>query len=167
MPKIIGTSAGGGLGAPIAYSNMENTSGISGIRGIIKTANETVNNSTVMQDDDALVIAVEANARYSFLLMLSIQIKAASDFKYQFTVPASTTLVGQMSPDASSDASSDLTAATVFLVAGNKTLLILTYGRLITASTAGNCQLQWAQNTAAVEDTIVEQGSFIQILRLS
>ena len=153
--------------AAIAYSKLQNTSGISGMRGIVKTVDEDVNNSTTMQDDDALLLAVEANARYEMLIILRVTIRAASDFKFQFTVPASATIEGHASSTVQNNPVFDLTTAQTITV----TALIQTFIRyaatITTAGTAGNVTLQWAQNTAAIEDTTVKNGSLLIIRRLA
>jgi hypothetical protein len=40
-------------------------------------------------------------------------------------------------------------------------------GLLIMGGTAGNLQVQWAQNAAAVEDTILKTGSTLELLKTS
>src|SRR5574341_1924364 len=57
-----------------------------------KTADESVTSSTTLQDDDHLVIAVEANTNYFIEAFLIYDGDAAGDFKFTFSVPAGATL---------------------------------------------------------------------------
>ena len=153
--------------AALAYSKMQNTSGILGMRGIVKTADETVNNSTVMQNDDALVIAVEANARYGMMIILRCTFLAASDFKFQFTLPAGASIPGHSSSAPQTNTELDLTTAQVQTVTSTSQAFVRYHAIITTSSTAGDVQLQWAQNTAAVEDTVVKASSYLLIWRLA
>jgi hypothetical protein len=57
-----------------------------------KTANETVNNSSVLQNDDVLLVPVEANVVYLAHLHMLYLSQVAAAFKYGFTFPAGATL---------------------------------------------------------------------------
>ena len=153
--------------AAIAYSKMQNTSGISGIRGVVKTADEIVNNSSTMQDDNELLVAIEANGRYEMLIVLRCTMLATSDFKFQFTVPTGTTMAGASSGASQIGAELDLTTTQSQNVTST-TQAYLRYFAIITAgSTAGNVTLQWAQLLATVEDTVVKASSYLLLRRLA
>ena len=133
----------------------------------MKSASETVNTSDVLQNDDALLFAVTANQECTFTFTALIDIKAASDFKYTFTVPSGAIILGfegtvhwRDGAAVAADVGQDLTAigtmttsspSTNFLLSGEAVVLV--------GANAGNVQFQWAQNTSTAEDTIVRLGS--------
>lgn len=129
-----------------------------------KTANETVNNSAVLQNDDELSWAVVASGVYRLELHLIYDTGTTPDLKIGWTFPAGLTMVwGGIYAD---------TAGAVALVSGNIQTTAQSIGGagaaairgahfwgIVTVSTAGTLQLQWAQDTANATDTIVRAGS--------
>ncbi len=59
----------------------------------IKTADETVNNSTTMQDDDDLKHTVKANTSYTFKLIAYFISASTPDIKSNFTGPSGSTIM--------------------------------------------------------------------------
>ena len=57
-----------------------------------KTSDETVNNSTTLQNDDQLALAVEANATYWLSMRLIMSSGTTPDFKMLFTFPSGLTM---------------------------------------------------------------------------
>src|SRR5262245_12791739 len=53
-----------------------------------KTSDETVNNSTTLQNDDNLLLAVTANEIWQFKLCILYNSSTAADFKMAFTFPS-------------------------------------------------------------------------------
>lgn len=138
-----------------------------------KTANETINNSAVLQNDDALVLAVEANSTYLVDLRLIINSNTTADFKMTFTVPA-----GASGSVHYFEGSTPSTAAAVLQGPGSITgtaafsgiaadQIVLVQGVLVVAGTAGNLQLQWAQNTANPSNTIVGSNSYLMLTKVA
>jgi hypothetical protein len=135
-----------------------------------KTANETVNNSAVLQDDDHLLLPLAANEVWEFEIILRLAIKAASDFQYTLTVPAG-----------ASGGFSDLTrlavvasaienafaAAVSYSVAADQQNIVVIKGIVINGANAGNLQLRWAQLGAVAENTIVLANSCMIAHRLA
>lgn len=139
---------------------------------VLKTADETVNNSTTMQNDDQLLISVEANITYDFFLRLIVNTNATADFKMQFTGPAGATMSTQAytgsNPDTAASAlqgpTNNLTTVAAFSgVAADQVLII--QGFLAVSATAGTLQLQWAQNTLNVSNTSVKANSYMWLQR--
>src|SRR5215472_8894872 len=62
--------------------------------GVVKPTDQSVTSSTVLVNDNALVIPVVANANYKFDLYLDFEggTSGSSDIKFTWTVPASTTM---------------------------------------------------------------------------
>ncbi len=139
---------------------------------IRKTANETVNNSTTLQDDNHLFAALAANEIVFFSALIIHVGNATADFKLAWTVPAGATLRWSM-PNARVSAAEILAGASVEIGSGvaiscqgsTSRLGQLVHGLVRNAATPGNLQLQWAQNTAAVVDTIVQLDSFFTVWR--
>jgi len=126
----------------------------------VKSADETIDTSTVMQNDDELVVAVQANTTYKFVLILMINSVAAADFKWQMALPAGASgdsINGIHRQDAFVSIT-DITASHTLTSNAVDEAIVVT-GRIIIAGTAGNAQLQWAQNTSNAGDTTVLQGA--------
>lgn len=147
-------------------------------RAAYKTANEVVNNSATLQDDNELVFPLEASAIYEFSLYASYDASTAADVKFAFAVPSGATLsVGQMGPfTAATGNSGSVTYASGTTSgappanaggAGVGTRIAYTArGTVKTSTTAGNLQLQWAQANADASDTTVYAGSVLRVERI-
>jgi len=140
------------------------------IKMIRKTADEAVNNSTVLQNDDHLFFSVGVNEVWEFLLYLQIQSENDGagnypNFKTTFSIPAAATL-SRLPPYH--------TIATVLLsnLNGTGTIVLAEAGLAAPCSywarfiytggaNAGTVQFQWAQNTARVADSKVLTNSYI------
>lgn len=140
----------------------------------VKTADETVSNSTVLQNDDHLSFAVGASQRWHFRLIARVSdvtIGDASGFKFAFTVPAAATIYGAyhtMGATEPAARSTDFTVASS-LWAGSSTFdVVLSIDAFVTVgANAGTVQFQWAQVAAFVETTRVYAGGAIVATRLS
>jgi Hemagglutinin repeat len=142
---------------------------------VIKGADETVTSSTTLQNDDALFLPVIANATYLFKCYLNFEggTGGSSDIKWQWGVPASATLrydgVYQRSDGTNIVGSTFIGTQTVAgRTQGAATLCgAIMDGTLVMAGTAGNIQLQWAQNTSSGTGTIVHAQSYLALWRIS
>lgn len=144
-----------------------------------KTADETVNNSAVMQDDDHLVIAVGANETWRIQGLLHVATGLTPDFKAQFTVPAGATYLGMFFGSTTSASAGNLNsmarglslaaaaAADLGGVGTGFTLPVVVSGVLVVGGTAGNLTLQWAQNTQDASDTKVLTNSWLEARRVA
>jgi len=146
-----------------------------------KTADEIVNNSTSLQNDDHLVLAVAADSVYIVEAFLIYRANVSADFKLAFTWPASATMsFGSIGGDldagggdnntvklqARQRATSGSTTLTYASIGtGSETSLRVT-GLLITGATAGNLQLKWAQNTAHASDAILMEDSWLSLRKV-
>lgn len=138
-----------------------------------KTAEtQVVNNSTTLVNDDALIIAMQINARYVLQGLVVVDTGTTSDFKAAWTVPAGGaigkwTLVGQ---DASSNFNrGSISAATAVTIAGagiGTFIYIPVCAIVTTAGTAGNLTFQWAQNTVEAVNTRVKTDSWLTLTRV-
>lgn len=135
---------------------------------ITKQVAETVNNSTVLQDDDELFFAVAANTDYEFEFTLFTSTNPAADFKLQLTGPAAPTFILTIASYYHPNGNTAAEVATAFSTVaiftsdtGNDGMIKIT-GTLYNGANAGTVQLQWAQNTAFVGNTQVRKGSTIR-----
>ena len=137
------------------------------VNAVIKTADETVNNSNALQNDNELLFAVGVNSEWIFQIKIGYISAAAADIKFAITIPAAATLAWTQSTylDVAGSAAAGAwvtasgTSAVSIGAAADRGITIS--GSVITAGTAGNVQLQWAQSTADVSDTKVLLGSHI------
>lgn len=150
--------------------------GISKIELVRKTVDEIVNNSTTLQNDDVLKVALAANEAASFLFQIFSESSAVADIQYAITVPAGATLIWSkasgvgVSPTGGVQPFTTITAsgtaqADVGAGAGDKRAVTI-IGTVVNGATAGDLQLQWAQNTAEVSDTKVFANSILLAFRV-
>ena len=141
-----------------------------------KTATESVTSSTTLQNDDELLVSVEANTTYVMELFMAYDGATGGDIKIGFTVPASTTgrliAAGLTSTAAaySDDQTSTGTLATVYsfgAVGTGTDAGVLLKGVVVTAGTAGTLQVQWAQLASSGTATRVFSSSYLALRRVA
>lgn len=137
---------------------------------VVKAADETVNNSAALQDDDELFAPVGASQTYIFEALLSY-IAAASatpDIKFAFTIPAGATLLwsGVGGGGSASEQTETASAAAKSWAATTALASVHVRGIVVVGGTAGELQLQWAQNVATAEDTDLKANSWLRIRRV-
>lgn len=141
-----------------------------------KTADENVNNSTTLQNDDHLVFPVAANEVWAFSAFLYFTIASGDPgFKWTFTVPASCTGWYQSVDGNANVGSGAVAAASNVAIASTLTkaytgltsFLVTLKGVVINSSTAGSVQFQWAQNSAVASNLTLKLGSYIDLKRLA
>lgn len=144
---------------------------------VVKSGNEAVNNSTALQDDNHLLFPVAANETVIFQLNVKFVEDGATDadIKIAFTGPAGVA-DGQLVPINGikvNEADSIVLqgainiggASAIAFGASTASRYAHCMGFIQNGATAGNCTIQWAQNTAQTHDTIVQAGSSIMIWR--
>jgi len=151
-------------------------------RYVEKGANQSVTNSATMVDDNELFLAVDANATYMVkcLVIGSSAANAAGDLKLTFGFPAGAVVMATVQgPNnvalaAGSSADGEFVARNAlsdasFLPVGVSTSAvgIIIVGRAITAATAGNLRLRWAQNAANASATTVNARSYLTVTRVA
>lgn len=136
-----------------------------------KTADEVVNNSSTLQNDNHLSWPVAANAVYEMRLELVYVTGTTPDIKFGWTYPSGLTMVWQhRGTDLSGNVAfrGNYNAATVLGIGGTTFEEYVTLTGLITvSSTAGTLQLQWAQSTANASDTTLRSGSYGILTRIA
>ncbi len=134
---------------------------------IFKVADETVNGSATLQNDDELLVPVTANQKWIFTLFLLFDSGTTPDIKVKWSAPSGATMqwgVGDGSPQAVQSVTSEVAPAGAG--AGTAQMLVFS-GEITIGSNGGNVQLQWAQNTSDASDTKVLAGSWIHAVKVS
>lgn len=138
---------------------------------IFKTADETVNGSNTLQNDDELILSITAGQRLAFEGKLVYFSGTTPDFKYQITGSATPTFYyahhHAIVPGGTSFASVVISEAPD--ATGLQQLTNISggvgfafFGGVVYSSSAVSLTIQWAQNTANASDTIVYAGSYIR-----
>lgn len=119
---------------------------------------QLTSNSTVFQNITDMILPLAANQVWRFAMTLISLSTVAADFKFQFTVPAGAVLFfstgGYTAGGVYIASQASIAAATTINLDGNGiNIATEIYGTVICGGTAGNLQLQAAQQTATVETT--------------
>jgi len=138
-----------------------------------KAADQTINNSIVLQDDNDLSFVVPANSIWLFEARLKcISVTTTPDLNVQFAVPAGAAVecyadieVGTLTNIRRGIV--PINGASAFqrdLI--NAAEVIRLWGQYIGAAAGGTFQLQWCQKVATVEDTKVLTNSTLWAMRV-
>lgn len=146
---------------------------------VVKSADESVTSSTVLQDDDELLVAVVANAVYMVEATVFVTGATAGDVKVTFALPASATgvigLAGQILAGASSDDWHRMNTVIDFVtpdfmnfgvISTTQPQPVTVAGSIFTGASAGTLQMQWAQNASSGTATVVKKGSWLRVTRV-
>ncbi len=142
---------------------------------VVKAADESVTSSTTLQDDNHLILALEANATYVVegALFYDGQFNAGN-LKLTWSLPASATIYWAPNAPATGGAAAYASQATT---SGN--LSVGTYGTggtkttasisatVTTAGTAGSMTLRWAQDTSSATATTIYAKSWLRAIRIA
>jgi hypothetical protein len=146
-----------------------------------KTANQSVSSAstgTTLINDTALLVALPAAGIFGFALDIFYDGPDAGDIKFAFTAPALATgtygVHAISTAGAATVGTGQYSATTTFgtAIACGTTgvgtgLLAIIKGEITMGGTAGNLQLQWAQNTADASNTTVRSRSRMEAWRVS
>src|SRR4030042_6019174 len=145
-----------------------------------KTANETVNNSTTLQNDDHLLISLEAAGFWEIEFRGFVAGSYNSDFKCDWVVGGGLEQTSQRCCSAGSDVGTsaiydtngnfsarDLNVANTYH-GGNAGSLgaCITESFMVTTIAAGTLQFRWAQASAVAENTILQVGSYVKVSKI-
>jgi hypothetical protein len=140
-----------------------------------KVADEIVNTSAALQNDDHLLFAVAASEVWDFQISLFFDSGTTPDIKFAITVPAGATLL--WAPTGQNDGGTAYEDSVVQTVSGTAFSQQGTgvgtirhcriAGVVICGATPGNVQLQWAQNTSNGSNTTVKAGSNLKAFQLA
>lgn len=136
-------------------------------RRVRKSADETLSNSTSLQDDDELVLSVVSGVTYQLKCLIYYGAGTTADFKAAFTHPGGTLEYAVACLDTAAATSQTVSLAEAsgsaksFGGAGVASFRYLWYDGMYACTSSGSLQFQWAQNSAVVESTVVKAGSFL------
>lgn len=135
------------------------------------SSNTTVNNSTTFVNVSGLSFTVGASETWTFQFHVYMISNVAADAKLTLTLPTTPTAVryGVASNDPGVTTNKAATAggtAIVFSTQGNDEFVVLA-GILRNGASSGTVQLQFAQNTAHVSNSIVYLDSYFEAQRIS
>lgn len=158
-------AGGGGGGSGIGWDTI-----------IRKTANETVNASTTLQNDDHLLYALAASEVAEAECVIWYASGTTPDLKVAFTVPSGDIFVQWTGTNASdavlgggvtagSGTTRDLQGGGPSATDPNRCAIARILVR--NGATPGNLQLQWAQNTSNASDSIVFANSLLKVRTLA
>jgi len=160
----------GGTNRKTTVDRLKTYVGSTGISGhgtvVIKSSDQTVNNSTTLVNDDTLVWALAANKNYRLWAHAFIDTHVSSDFKWTFTGPTDCEIHLTVNRNYAAGASYDWHGLNVLgtnVSMGTPTDTASNwywFGTIMNSSNAGNLQLQWAQNVAQSFDTKMHNGSW-------
>lgn len=145
------------------------------VKLVYKTADEVVNNSTTLQNDDHLLFAVAANEIWAFSIFINFLSGTTPDFKGMLSIPSGAILraVAEKFFTFTNIEITMLFDSTTFIIAGSGVTdgadnsYVVIRGYIINGATANNLQLQWAQNVANASNTTVKKGSYIVAHKLA
>jgi len=139
-----------------------------------KSADESVTSSTVLQDDDHLLLAVGINDIWyvRFAIYVIDNSSSTADFKWAFTWPSGTTAaitnnsvnVGDTFSKQRSFTASGTGFSSDAALAGDT---FIAEGVVTVGGTAGNLRLQWAQSVSNASSVVVKKGSNITGFKLA
>lgn len=156
----------------IAAGDEPSAAQLEDLRGlrVVKTVTEAVNNSTTLQNDDELFLAVAASTNYRFLARFLYTSSTTPDIKFGFTYPvlatATYTLTG-IAAGTATLAAFHQTETSVGALEGGTATACTMIGTWMIGANAGTVTLQWAQNTLNASNTQVLAGSFLELVKFS
>lgn len=168
--RINGTSVALGAGG-----------GSSGDTVVMKASDETVNNSSTLQNDDALLFALEADKTYWFELYAVANASSANaDLLVGFSGPAGVTVywgpefqstsLMYWSASATGSGQQNLKGIASTMNVGapsSGTHGVHLVGIIVNGANTGNFTFRWAQLVATVENSSIKAGSFMRYRKLN
>lgn len=134
----------------------------------MKASDETVNNSSALQDDNDFFFTVAASEKWGVELHLILDTNTTADWKGNWTKPAATTITHTYAYGAGGAALVDWTTGDSLIVAATSSAqAVHLWAAVIVSTTAGTVQFQWAQATANASNTILKAGSYMIATRMN
>lgn len=137
---------------------------------VYRTADATTKiSNTTFADDGVLQFSVAANSDYVFQFYIYVT-STTGGFKYQFTGPASPTLLwhdGYTSPGGAHTLITAFSTAQNGFASNVNGNQVTVTGMLRNGANAGTVVLQWAQQTSDAAGTTVKAGSFLRYKKIN
>ncbi|MGE3799449.1 MAG: hypothetical protein AB7H80_00350 [Candidatus Kapaibacterium sp.] len=177
--RVAAAPAPTGTTATLEWGTASGATGFSSVGGMVfvrKGTDESVVSSTTLQNDDDLVVALNANQTYEIQGILYITTtNAGHDFQMAFTVPSGASMkIPYFSSRAGSTnylendvLTTSGTAGTVVDLASGTLQVVTVRGTVRTGGNSGDLQLQWADdNTGGTQTVTMETDSFLRVVRV-
>lgn len=129
-----------------------------------KASDQSVNNSSGLQNDSALLFAVGANETWTFTSILNTNSGTTPDIKFALSVPSGAASFSLLHGDFGGTYVAKMPAALNGVGADTPAMIT---GVVRTSTATGNVTLQWAQNVANVSDTKVLADSVLMAWRVA
>lgn len=141
----------------------------------VKGSDQPVTSSTTLVNDTALYVPVANPATYDVVLKLIYEGAAVGtgDLKFTLVAPSGASLdwTATYSDTAGTVKSGQWEGSSYTVAAGTSGSgikhMLVAHGTLITTTSGGNLQVQWAQNTSSATATIVHAGSSLTARRIA
>lgn len=149
---------------------MDVTGDIRSTKWIYKAADEIINGSAALQDDDHLTTSLAASAKYAIRLVLFVSAANATpgiEFRFNGSVGSSSIRYAVMTDGGAPVLMSSFGGATTGAISLTATTHVVVIDGTIETSTAGTFTLQWAQSVGHASDTKVLENSYMQLMRLT
>lgn len=139
------------------------SSGTPNLKTVVKTTNETVNNSATLQNDDELKFSIGADETWTYRFVLQANSGTTPDFRFAVTAPSGATCrVAYIDPEGATSNGQYGCGVSTTTVSGNGGVDVYEItGAVTNGANAGDVTLQWAQFTANASNTIVYAGSYV------
>jgi len=152
---------------PLSELNMDHleTQYDEALTRVLKTADEIVNNSTVLQNDDELFFPIAANKIWEFRFILLGIATGGGSFRFAQAVPAGAVLQSravafELDPaNPLKDSQSSGVGTPIIVHCDNSNRIMVIEGLVVNGANAGNVQLQWCQAVLKAFDTKILRGS--------
>lgn len=152
--------------------------GIGSVQTAYKSSGQAVTNSTTYTADSALTVALASAGTYTFVLFLVYDTLSAAGINVRMSYSGTSSfsrytadiLQGETTGSTGNirrDVSSLGTGFGVNGGAGSGVAIAATIRGSVQATGAGNLFFEWAQNTANVTATNVQQGSYLEVRRVA
>jgi len=150
-----------------AWASLGSGGGAGSLINIVKPANEIVNNSNALQNDDHLTFPIGANEEYTYRFVIQANSGTTPDLRFAVTAPAGATCrVSYADIEGATSNGQYGCGVTTASIPGNGAVdLYEITGSVTNGATPGSVTLQWAQFTANASNTIVYAGSYVQAIR--
>ena len=143
--------------------------------GVIKAANETVNNSTTLQADDELLLTFSRNCIHVVRASIIHNSNSTADFKFRFnetTGSVGATAAFDVIAIPAGGAGLTIQSGTVGTVftgegAGADRAMVVQGWISLGGTNNGTLKVEWAQNTADASNTQVKANSWLELRRIS
>lgn len=141
-----------------------------------KSADESVNTTTTLQDDNDLTVAIGANEEWAGTLYASVGSNTnLTGLKVAFTSPSGSSILytaiiaGNVANNViggNGVASGTAIDATTTVLTGSNNCNVVAHVWVLNGGTPGNVTFQWTQSTSNGANTTVRKGSMLQVRRI-